>query len=75
MITPIKPVGNVTKLPLKQKKPVINTTKTLNTIKMDLAWAREKIHGFAKMQDAAIQVKASEAEYKKLLGSQVDIKV
>lgn len=34
---------------------------------IDLAWAREHIAGFAKMETMARQVKASEAEYKKLL--------
>lgn len=35
--------------------------------KIDLAWARVHLTGFAKMEEAALAVKASEDEYKKLL--------
>ena len=34
--------------------------------KIDIEWARKHLIGFAKMQDAALAVKASEAEYAKL---------
>lgn len=38
----------------------------MNTANIDIEWARKHISGFAKMQDSAIAVKQSEAEYAKL---------
>ena len=37
-----------------------------NVEKIDITWARRHLIGFAKMQDNALAVKASEAEYAKL---------
>lgn len=36
------------------------------TQNIDIEWARKHLAGFAKMQDSALAVKQSEAEYAKL---------
>jgi hypothetical protein len=55
MITPIMPISNVRKLPLRQKAELPRA---------DLKWARENIKGFSSMMDTALEVRASERKYK-----------
>lgn len=46
----------------------------MNTQSIDLSWARKHLIGFAKMQDSALAVKRSEAEYARLKPQQKEEK-